>query len=117
MRLRLLEIKDQLVNMLKRDINILTKNKNITLTELEQKKLNAELDKMSANQIQYIATMMDIDKYNTDAVNQVNLKNVDQAHQKELLAIQLAASGGGGGGSGYRAGTSGSYGDEISSGC
>lgn len=108
--------KDQLVNMLKRDINILTKNKNITLTELEQKKLNAELDKMSANQIQYIATMMDIDKYNTDAVNQVNLKNVDQAHQKELLAIQLAASGGrGGGGSGYRAGTNGSYGDEISS--
>lgn len=110
--------RDYLVNQIKTKINSLSSNYNLGLSELEKSKLSAEIDGLNENKLQYLATMMDIDKYNTDAVNQVNLKNVDQAHQKELLAIQLAASGGGGsgGGSGYRAGTGVSYGDEIAPG-
>lgn len=84
--------RDSVINQLKRDINNLTKNHNITLTELEKNKLNAEIEQLSDIEVNYLLNMLDVEKYNTGALNQYKLMDKDHAHQEKMLQMQLAAS-------------------------
>lgn len=64
--------RDYLVNQIKTNINSLTSNYNLGLNELEKSKLSAEIDGLSENKLQYLASLMDIDKSNTAALNAAN---------------------------------------------
>ena len=84
--------RDKMVNTLKRDINTLTKNYNVTLSELERAKLNQEIEKLNDNQLQYLTGMLEVNKYNTGAINSMNEINVNFNNQKELARLQSSLS-------------------------
>lgn len=70
---RLASNRSTLLNDIYTNLNTLTENYNIQLSELEKNRLADELAAMSNNQLQYLAQVMNIDQYNADAYN--NLRN------------------------------------------
>lgn len=63
------------------NLNTLTQNYNISLTELEKNKLAKELSMLNDNQLAYLEQVMNIDGYNTDVLNSVTQTRQQQEWQ------------------------------------
>lgn len=90
--------RDTLLDSVYNDINTLTTNYNIQLSELEKNKLQDELEGMSNNQLAYLAEIMEIDAYNADARNTATQNNIamnfeaqQTQAQRDYEAIQTQA--------------------------
>ena len=115
------------------NINTLTQNYNISLTELEKNKLAQELSALSDNQLAYLEQVMNIDTYNADVLNSItqtrqeqewqaaeNAKDREENQKDRDLQLKLAmmsnsGSGGGGYSGGSGSGSSGNSSEDLQS--
>ena len=91
------------LNNIYTNLNTLTQNYNISLSELEKNKLAKELSMLSDNQLAYLEQVMNIDTYNTDVLNSITQtrqqqewqsaeaqKDRDEAQKDRDLQLRLA---------------------------